>query len=91
MTRYRYRGHRIPTPWAATNELPATTRADVATSGPCPVIDQWPTLRRAGCVGTRTSGSEGGGEQTTAHKRGTAARRRPYIERVRRSARNVKR
>ena len=35
-------------------------------------------LRRAGCGGTRTSGSEGGGEQTTARKRGTAARLRPY-------------
>jgi hypothetical protein len=42
-------------------------------------------------VGTRTSGSEGGGEQTTARKRGTAARLRPYIECVRRSSRNVKR
>jgi hypothetical protein len=30
-------------------------------------------------VRTRTSGSEGGGEQTTARKRGTAARLRPYI------------
>ncbi len=29
-------------------------------------------------MGTRTSGSEGGGEQTTARKRGTAARLRPY-------------
>jgi len=35
-------------------------------------------LRRAGCGGTRTSGSEGGGEQTTARKRGTTARPRPY-------------
>jgi hypothetical protein len=42
-------------------------------------------------VGTRTSGSEGGGEQTTARKRGMAARRRPYIEIVRRTQRNVKR
>ena len=42
-------------------------------------------------MGTRTSGSEGGGEQTTARKRGMAARLRPYIECVRRSARNVKR
>ena len=42
-------------------------------------------------MGTRTSGSEGGGEQTTARKRGTAARLRPYIECVRRTARNVKR
>jgi putative transposase len=42
-------------------------------------------------VGTRTSGSEGGGEQTTARKRGMAARLRPYIECVRRSNRNVKR
>jgi hypothetical protein len=41
-------------------------------------------------VGTRTSGAEGGGEQTTARKRGTAARLRPYIECVRRSSRNVK-
>ena len=42
-------------------------------------------------MGTRTSGSEGGGEQTTARKRGTAARLRPYIECVRRTSRNVKR
>jgi hypothetical protein len=42
-------------------------------------------------VGTRTSGSEGGGEQTTARKRGTAARLRPHIEIVRRTQRNVKR
>jgi hypothetical protein len=42
-------------------------------------------------VGTRTSGSEGGGQQTTARKRGTAARPRPYIEIVRRTSRNVKR
>jgi hypothetical protein len=42
-------------------------------------------------VGTRTSGAEGGGEQTTARKRGTAARLRPYIEIVRYTQRNVKR
>ena len=30
-------------------------------------------------MGTRTSGSEGGGEQTTARKRDTAARLRPYL------------
>ena len=42
-------------------------------------------------MGTRTSGSEGGGEQTTARKRGMAARLRPYIEIVRRTQRNVKR
>ena len=42
-------------------------------------------------MGTRTSGSEGGGEQTTARKRGTAACPRPYIECVRRTSRNVKR
>ena len=41
-------------------------------------------------MGTRTSGSEGGGEQTTARKRGTAARLRSYIEIVRDHARNVK-
>ena len=41
-------------------------------------------------MGTRTSGSEGGGEQTTARKRGTAALLRPYIEIVRDHARNVK-
>ena len=35
--------------------------------------------------------SEGGGEQTTARKRGTARRRRPYLEIVRRTQRNVKR
>jgi hypothetical protein len=32
----------------------------------------------------------GGGEQTTAHERGTAVRLRPYIECVRRTGRNVK-
>jgi putative transposase len=42
-------------------------------------------------VGTRTSGSGGGGEQTTARERGTAARLRPYLEIVRRTQRNVKR
>ena len=31
-------------------------------------------------MGTRTSGAEGGGEQTTARKRGMAARLRPYID-----------
>jgi hypothetical protein len=42
-------------------------------------------------VGTRTSGAEGGGEQTTARERGTAARLRPYIDTVRTTQRNVKR
>jgi hypothetical protein len=42
-------------------------------------------------VGTRTSGSEGGGGQTTTRKHGTAARLRPYIEIVRHTQRNVKR
>jgi hypothetical protein len=42
-------------------------------------------------VGTRTSGSEGGGEQTAARKHDTAARLRPYIETVRHTSRNVKR
>ena len=42
-------------------------------------------------MGTRTSGSEGGGEQTTARKRGTAARLRPYLEIVRHTQHNVKR
>ena len=37
------------------------------------------------------TGAEGGGEQTTARKRGTAARLRPYIEIVRYTQRNVKR
>ena len=54
------------------------------------MIDQRSTLWSAGCVGTRTSGAEGGGEQTTARKRGMAARLRPYIECVRRTSRNVK-
>ena len=31
-------------------------------------------------MGTRTSGSEGGGGETTSRKRGTAPRRRPYID-----------
>ena len=55
------------------------------------MIDQRSTLWSAGCVGTRTSGAEGGGEQTTARKRGVAARLRPYIEIVRHTQRNVKR
>ena len=55
------------------------------------MIDQRSTLWSAGCVGTRTSGAEGGGEQTTARKRGMAARLRPYIEIVRYTQRNVKR
>jgi hypothetical protein len=54
------------------------------------MIDQRSTLWSAGCVGTRTSGAEGGGEQTTARKRGTAARLRPYIDTVRTTQRNVK-
>jgi hypothetical protein len=37
------------------------------------------------------TGAEGGGEQTTARKRGTAARLRPYIEIVRHTQRNIKR
>ena len=36
------------------------------------------------------TGAEGGGEQTTARKRGTAARLRPYIDTVRTTQRNVK-
>ena len=35
-------------------------------------------------MGTRTSGSEGGGEQTTARKRGTAARLRPHFSIIQR-------
>ena len=41
-------------------------------------------------MGTRTSGAEGGGEQTTARKRSMAARLRPYISTVRVIHRNVK-
>ena len=41
-------------------------------------------------MGTRTSGAEGGGEQTTARKHGTAARLRPDIGTVRVIQRNVK-
>lgn len=37
-------------------------------------------------MGTRTSGSEGGGEQTTGRKPGTAARLRPYFSIVQRKA-----
>jgi hypothetical protein len=33
---------------------------------------------RAGCGESRTSGSEGGGEETTGRKANTAPRRRPY-------------
>ena len=55
------------------------------------MIDQRLTLWSAGCVGTRTSGAEGGGEQTIVRKHGTAARLRPYISTVRVIHRNVKR
>ena len=41
-------------------------------------------------MGTRTSGAEGGGGQTTARERGMAARLRPYISTVRVIQRNVK-
>jgi hypothetical protein len=54
------------------------------------LIDQRPNPGSAGCVGTHTSGAEGGGEQTTARKRGMAARLRPYIATVRAIQRNVK-
>jgi len=37
-------------------------------------------------VGTRTSGSEGDGGETTSRKRGTAPRRRPYFSIVQRKA-----
>ena len=37
-------------------------------------------------MGTRTSGAEGGGEQTTARKRGTATRLRPYNKEIGRRA-----
>ena len=37
-------------------------------------------------MGTRTSGAEGGGEQTTARKHGTAARLRPYNKEIGRRA-----
>jgi hypothetical protein len=50
------------------------------------LIDQRPTLGSAGCVGTRTSGAEGGGEQTTARERGMAARLRPYFSILQRKA-----
>ena len=35
--------------------------------------------RRAGCSGTRTSGSEGGGEETTSREADTAPRRPPTL------------
>jgi RNA-directed DNA polymerase len=30
VTRYRYRGHRIPTPWATLDQLPATSRSEAS-------------------------------------------------------------
>jgi RNA-directed DNA polymerase len=36
VTRYRYRGHRIPTPWAAPDQPRATTRAGANPSGTVP-------------------------------------------------------
>ena len=36
VTRYRYRGHRIPTPWATPEPPRATTRTGIATPGPAP-------------------------------------------------------
>ena len=65
IVRYRYRGTRIPTPWASGDQ-------DHRTSG----MNTW----RAGCVGTRTSGSEGGPEKRTSRKTGTALRSDPYTE-----------
>ena len=91
VTRYRYRGHRIPTPWAPPDEHPGHHPGGSKPFGTRTMIDQRSTLWSAGCVGTRTSGAEGGGEQTTARKRGMAARLRPYIEIVRYTQRNVKR
>ncbi len=52
--RYRYRGAQIPTPWSS-----ATTTA-IRTSG----MTTW----RAGCGGSRTSGSEGGPEKPTSER-----------------------
>jgi len=36
VTRYRYRGHRIPTPWATSEQPRATTRAEASPPGPAP-------------------------------------------------------
>lgn len=36
VTRYRYRGHRIPTPWATPDTTRATTRAGAGPAGPAP-------------------------------------------------------
>ncbi len=52
--RYRYRGTKIPTPWTSVDNR--ITR----TSG----MNTW----RAGCGGSRTSGSEGGPEKPTRSK-----------------------
>lgn len=42
-------------------------------------------------MGTHTSGSEDGDEQTTVREHDTAARLRPYIKIIRHTQRNVKR
>jgi IstB-like ATP binding protein len=44
---------------------------------------------RAGCGGTRTSGSEGGGGETNPRKRDTAPRRRPLHLPLERQAANL--
>ena len=88
VTRYRYRGALIPTPWTprqpnslAGEQNAPTTRNSYRSNTSNRRSDEpdhhstysW----RAGCGETRTSGSVGGGEETTGRKAAPAPRRRP--------------
>jgi RNA-directed DNA polymerase len=65
-TRYRYRGNRIPTPWES-GYLPQTEPGLPLDRLQRHLITERPPacLRRAGCAGTRTSGSAGGSGKRT--------------------------
>ena len=84
VTRYRYRGSKIPTPWNEHQPNPRSLRARRGRYSEHLVLErvQQALARtrnhstspwRAGCGGIRTSGSEGSGEETTGRKAGTGA------------------
>ena len=62
ISRYRYRGDQIPSPWPSDGTSTQPRR-----------MSSW----RAGCGGTRTSGSEGGPRKRTGRKAGAAPRSDP--------------
>jgi RNA-directed DNA polymerase len=91
--RYRYRGAMICTPWNEQDRGPqrcpqqtdhqrrSTTPRSARRVARMTTDHQSIRPWRAGCSGTGTSGSEGGGEETSPRKRDTAPRRRPYTSR----------